>query len=205
MQVSGAPLAAGRQCANERGPVAWAGSSNASGAICCGTCGRRQASTCVPAALPSTAIPGPQRTMRLVQQCAGGRPCQHAVCRAVAAAHQAARLLDDCGARSFWLVSCWLVLIVRGRAMIKTIYAPTMYPQTVEKSATFDSSCKSTPCSGYSPEKHPASMRKDAVEAAVNPMSDRCCSTASTLPTAAPEVPAGLQIAAADRAQNGAV
>ena len=41
------------------------------------------------------------------------------------------------------------------------------------------------------PEKQPASMRKEAVEAAVKRTSDCCWATDSTLPTAAPRLPAG--------------
>lgn len=43
------------------------------------------------------------------------------------------------------------------------------------------------------PEKQPASMRKEAVEAAVKRTSGCCCATDNTLPTAAPRPPAGCR------------
>lgn len=55
------------------------------------------------------------------------------------------------------------------------------------------------------PEKHPASMRKEAVEAAVKRASGCCCSTDSTLPTATPTPPAasGSATARAAHAPRG--
>lgn len=46
-------------------------------------------------------------------------------------------------------------------------------------------------CPLPTPEKQPASMRKEAVEAAVKRTTGCCCTTDSTLPTTAPKPPAG--------------
>lgn len=127
-----------------------------------------------------------QRTVNLIKQCTSGRPPQHAVCRAVAAADQPARLLDDCN-EGIMRVGDHGACPISRQSM-------TGWRSGFSKHVAGINSISDNAAHGSdSPEKQPASMRNEAVEAAVNRTSGRCCSTASTLPTAAPALPADVQ------------